>query len=476
MFSAQSLGQISNIIDHLKFRLNNGTDEIKEYCIQLRIQVMLETELAIQKIQNRSEELIKIIDQYEQNSIINFETEKAKNSNSNEFIEELELLPKASTECSGNSEYQDNEIDQNKSLHHTLNEKFRKENNSIENLIFDRKLMFYPNKLVNPSKIDENLLGNFKFRKNKYADSIDIEKFEIFQLKNLIPDLDEYLDTPFFRVDSFDDGKLALIYTKDLDTIRVLIIDQNRLILKSFEFDSKWEFLFDFKITNKNYIIFHYLDRKNRELVVIIDSNLQILKSFPIRSSNSIVHVVHDSDNDSDSDMSIDDYCISRIRDPHTIEIADQFIYCLSYYGTITTFDFELTLLRKIQIKQTENKKDDYYNKMIYKFNKFYCLSYSNIDIIDENTGVILTSIDTDCRSIKVDWQGNILAMFLHIPELVVYSSDGSFIKRIRIVNNPCKSIWLNDSWIDKDGQFFHVDFGSSILYTEYKRDSLFYQ
>ena len=124
MHNTQSFNEILNLIDNLKFRLSKGSDEIREHCIQLRTEVMLETELAIQRIQNRSDELIKIIDKYEQNTIANFETEKTKYTNSKEFIDELEIFHKTSLERSRNFETQniELEIDEDKSFMDTLDE------------------------------------------------------------------------------------------------------------------------------------------------------------------------------------------------------------------------------------------------------------------------------------------------------------------------------------------------------------------
>ena len=436
MFSAQSFNEIPNLIDNLKFRLNNGSDEIREHSIQLRTEVMLETELAIQKIQNRSDELIKIIDKYEQNTIANFETEKTKYTNSKEFIDELEIFHKTSLERSRNFETQniELEIDEDKSFMDTLDERYRRENNSLETLIFDRKLMFCPN-----GKLGENLLGNFQLRKKEYEDSIDIKKFELLSLKDMFLDVMIVNGlAPFIKMDIYEDGKIAVIYMDYSKKIRISIIDQNGTMLTSFDIDCECENINQFKITNKNFIVISFECKDLCENAVIIDSKFELVKYFQIRHQKSI-------------------------------DISDHGIYCLDYNGKITILDKELTLMKVVQIdnRSKEPKDMPIYQKITYKFNKFYCMHYRSIDIVNENSGVILNSIDIRAESIKFDWQGNILALSSQLPEVYVYSSDGTFIKRISIDNGTFYRASPADFCIDKNGKFFIFDCYSFNIYLE---------
>ena len=86
MLNAKSLNEIPKKIDFLNFRLNNGTKEIKDHCLKLRMEVMSEAESAIEKIRYRGEELIDFVNQYERNTLNDFEVEVAKKANFKEFI------------------------------------------------------------------------------------------------------------------------------------------------------------------------------------------------------------------------------------------------------------------------------------------------------------------------------------------------------------------------------------------------------
>ena len=72
----------------------------------------MEHELFFQNILNRSDELINYIDQYEQTTIAYFESEKAKDSDSKKFIDELKLLHKTSLERLKSVDTQNIEIDE----------------------------------------------------------------------------------------------------------------------------------------------------------------------------------------------------------------------------------------------------------------------------------------------------------------------------------------------------------------------------
>ena len=487
MFASQCFNEVSDKIDHLNHRFNKGTDELKEYCIQLKTEVMLQTELAIQKIQNRSDELIKIISKYEETRVDNFEIEKANNSNFKKF-NELEFCQKTLSELSKNfyTKEIETEIYNNKSFIEHINERYRVENTLLDNLIYGNKLMFYQSKFVKVSKNDQSLLGNFKLRKKDYHESINLNNFDSFKMADLFPDrYVTYFNFPLFKVDSFEDGKMAIVYFKDSFKIQLSILDQNRLISTSVCCDWKCEALLNFKITNKNFIFLHTQDEKNCEQVSIFSTKLQIIRQFQIGIPDPIYNYFYNRRCNFDYESGYFGYgipCGKYAPDGHsyisihTIDVNDQFIYCLSVNGQITMRDFEFTILRTIQIKQKENNKKTY-SKMVYKFNKFYCISSSNIDIIDESTGVILKTIDIQVKSIAFDWQRNILVMSTQCPELYIYNSDGLFVKRIKIDKCPFKQrMNTNDFWIDSNGQFFFLDNNSLTLYTELKKNALVYK
>ncbi len=82
-----TLKNLQNKLDRLKSDLNNGKDRIQEYCIDLRTELYLCTELLIERINKLSDELLKEINDYEKECISNFENKDKK-----EFVEMIQKV------------------------------------------------------------------------------------------------------------------------------------------------------------------------------------------------------------------------------------------------------------------------------------------------------------------------------------------------------------------------------------------------
>jgi hypothetical protein len=61
--------------DDLKTNLDNGTDQVKEYCIELRNQVHLKTDILLEQVHQLNENLIAEINGYEVKCVESFNQE-----------------------------------------------------------------------------------------------------------------------------------------------------------------------------------------------------------------------------------------------------------------------------------------------------------------------------------------------------------------------------------------------------------------
>ena len=425
---SNSFTEISNKIDNMNYRLNNGPDLIKEYCINLRTKVMLATELVIQKIQDRSDELTRVIDQYQQSSIADFEAEDAKKLNTRELITELKLYHENCSQGCKTFDQQDKEIETVKIYLESLEERIRLGDNLLENLIFGRKLVFYPN-----IEIKGNLIGEIKLRKIEYADSIDLDKLKKLSLNDIFElPMDPTIEEPNFKhlikVNSYEDGKIAVAHVNKSRKLTISIIDQFGSIYKSLELESYCSKILDFK-AYKGFIVLHF--KGVGPNVYVIDPTFQKIQFINIKLQISI-------------------------------DINDKIICFLDEDSEIMFWDHEFAYLNSIQLEDGNfpDYTGDKYFQIKYQFNKFYCLNHKGIDIYDENTKAILKSIKKSFVSFTFDWQGNILAFNGLIN---VYNSNGSFINDI-LAENFRKFLNFH---IDKNGQFIFLDTEELMLYLE---------
>ncbi len=94
------LDELKSRAEKFDLSLHNGADEIQDYCILLRNQVHLQTDILLEKVHQFNEKLIARIDQYEKDSIDAFENKTIKREH--EF---RELLSKMNQLYSKSSKY-----------------------------------------------------------------------------------------------------------------------------------------------------------------------------------------------------------------------------------------------------------------------------------------------------------------------------------------------------------------------------------
>jgi len=151
----ESLVEILKKQKNIKKRIENSTDLVKEYCINLRSDIQLKTEEAIQQINDINSEIIDQIDKYEK-ELIEFNKVNSKSLDEyNKVSKELEEFHSIS-----NTELlSKNNIDERLVIRSNKKAaRFIKESDSeIQNLndiIFDRKLLIFEK---NSDKINKSI-------------------------------------------------------------------------------------------------------------------------------------------------------------------------------------------------------------------------------------------------------------------------------------------------------------------------------
>jgi len=85
-----TLNVINSKLEQFKHGLNNGIDKIKEYCIDLRTDVQLSTELIIEKLNQFNDHLIQQINEFERESIKNYECKNKQEFN--DLLKQIEMF------------------------------------------------------------------------------------------------------------------------------------------------------------------------------------------------------------------------------------------------------------------------------------------------------------------------------------------------------------------------------------------------
>jgi hypothetical protein len=172
------LDEIQKKLNLLKLGINNGTDFVKEHCMNLRSDVQLKAEEVILKVNDISTIIIEKIDEYEKD-LIELNKNNSKSLDTfNAIAEELESFHIKNTEYLNKNEVDDKKLKISNEEALNLVKKAELEIENLKNIIFDGNILKFER---NNEKINENILGTLKT--DKIIDSLIISnQVKLFSL------------------------------------------------------------------------------------------------------------------------------------------------------------------------------------------------------------------------------------------------------------------------------------------------------
>ena len=136
-----SLDDIRKKNSFIEHGINNSNDLIKEYCMDLRSEVQLKTEQAIEQINKLNKEIIDQIDEYEQ-ELIELNKINSKSLDAfNKIVKELESFYNLSTEYLNKNEVDDKLIKKSNEDATNLFKKAEIEIENVKDIIFNGNIL-----------------------------------------------------------------------------------------------------------------------------------------------------------------------------------------------------------------------------------------------------------------------------------------------------------------------------------------------
>jgi hypothetical protein len=143
--------------EKLRANLENGSDQVQDYCIQLRTQVHLETDILLEQIHQFNENMIAQIDNYEKKCVNTFKRKSANyEKESKQLLAEIERFHGYNSRHLSEFKIDEKKIKDGLALAYEYIEKLKKEDSKLELIKFDGKLMKFTK---NEHKLDRSLLG-----------------------------------------------------------------------------------------------------------------------------------------------------------------------------------------------------------------------------------------------------------------------------------------------------------------------------
>ena len=407
-----NLKEIKVNTDKMAFNLNNPIDFIKEHCVKQRNQVDLRVEELIKQINDYRDEFLNEINVFERESFESLDINQDYSKTVQDFLTETNEFCQKWDSYLTNSKITDEEVKNANEIAKYFQNKITISKRNIMSLIFNKNILYF--------KKDKDDLPNFKFG------CIDRSKigqinFDGIKTKNLQE------ITTLTVVRSFYDDKILMNYSSNnREILEVRNGDMNSIVIKDF---GSMEFLENFLFCELREFIIVYYQHYSDKYLVKFDKDLLELKKTKL------------------------DYKIFSLKS------SENFIYALKKHSSdneICVFNDELNMLYRLG--QSRSPESPFYitNEIRGFFiirKKFFFIYMDKGNIVDEETGNIITIFDIKCRMMRIDPDDNLYSMNIERSMIVMYDSNGHQLDQIQLINTPEKINFFIDK--QRNARFF---------------------
>lgn len=434
-----NLNDIQKAINELSYSIDHGVDCIKEHCLNLRVDVQLATESIIKEVNEKSEQILLQINQYETERIKDFE-ETRTNEKKAGFIEMVEELKQFHSEWDDYIKefmISESEVIKANRLALDLKSKSMREKAKLQNFNFNGHYLKY---IKNEQNLEKNILGSLFSTK-------PVGNFNQLNIKDLFPD---------YR----SDFKMELIkqnyligYCNTRNSISLNIIDHNKRVLNTYQIteltygnpDIDHQNAFSFKIINNQKIIvfINYYDHNQPSKLILFDE--RFTREFEIKANAHYIKLAANSSN----------------------------IYCINIEnnldkGKLDIYDLNLTLISSIG--QSIDPINPFYipNDLIQlenKNGKYLWLNPIGLSIVCEQTGIILKTIQIKSEKILIDSNDHLLLISDKDKNVSFFNLNGENLydwdlKNVQNISSAL--IDLNDQISFYDAENFNLLYGET--------------
>jgi hypothetical protein len=289
---SSKLAELRQGIDDLEFNIKNGADQVKEFCIQLRNQVHLQTDSLIEQVYQFNEKMIAEIDNYEKRCVDSFSIKSIKYEKDRVgFFEEINKFYHENSRLLSQFKIDDDKVHDSLTLADKYIKNLKKEDSMLRKIKFNGQSMEFKN---SETKLDKSFLGSLVKKQLSFnVDNIEeIEfntqdyhsDFHLFKLANHT-NAAFYIDTSFYpKMVTFDNaGQVInqypnLFHNFRINHLRVVKVSDKFIIHVCFDTNSE--------ITNHfNNQVIARCNASNyaaQSLLLIADEKLNYIQHLPL--------------------------------------------------------------------------------------------------------------------------------------------------------------------------------------------------
>lgn len=428
---------VENELKKLDFELNNGSDVIKDHCIELRRQIQLTTETNIQKIYQLNELMIKQIDEFESATSRSYSTLSKEKLNVE--LAEFKQICDESNNYLKRFQISDQQVEDLNEKLIDLRTKISFYEQDIKSFIFNGQLLKYKRAETLSSLIGELSVCEFN--------SIDFGCLERVDMSEWF---NRALDLKYLRFRFFDNGCLVIAYGyESSNQLNILIFNEYDKTLKQSRVIENVMKMFQICVS-KNRIYMQYKvpcvdeppSTNCKWYLKVYDENLELI--------NQIQTIKH-----------------------WLIAVNNSLIFCMSSDESLIVYNHSLQVIKKIG--QNEQPASPFYfpvtiYEIIYEHNRYYIHSQENeieyFRIVDEHTGHLIKLFELEqAKLLKINTSKNNIIM-IECNDLLGKESlrlkylnlNGDLIKEIRLNNFPSSS-WMRYFCLNKSNKIHFFNY-----------------
>ena len=426
-----NLKEIDKQINEMSFSLNNSSDKVKEFCLNLRNEVSLETEVLIKHVQDNNDKLINEINDFEMRCIANINSDKVNMKKFNRSLNETKHFHQESIEYLRKYNIQETQIVKANFKAVELVERFEKEKKELKKFIFNNESILFRKNVL---ELDKIKIGNLVQGTTK--STIDFKKLKTLKLKEILPNFNE--SSSIYDFDAFQDDKIAVVYGKNSNKLSIAIIDKNGALIKHNKW-TEWPFInTQMRLkTFKEFIFFYFHHLNNEHYLEKFSSDLEEIKDKKLEYQ--IIYLDVDENN----------------------------IYCLTNISNNKIIIFDHDFVNTKNIGQSESPQKPFYltndvKEILHKNDSFYCLYSDKLDKINELDGKMTKSIEIKGNSVAFNSNENMLVLAPSLSKIFIYNLDGVLQDEISLIRNSSNEL---DLFIFKQDQLLLCNRKLNTLY-----------
>jgi len=389
-----NLNKLESRKAELEKLLLNGPDNVKELCIELRLEVDLVTETALEEIRNHRATILKQINDYEEKTVASIKTKPIDKFQSS--IKEMAGFSQEWKNYLTKLTIDEKVVAARNESALKLIQKAERERKKIISFIFNKKTIFF---VKNKQEVEIRNLGVLKYKSVGCYDLKDLKQIDIKDIVRRGKNLQVYPQDD----DTFD---LVLSFSFKGLWFSQVRVDSNNISISPSSLFSTRGYLSQFR-KQKDTVYIYYIDKKYDCKIIKLNFDNSVFRCIRIKKLSTFLSA----------------------NDSHVYSFHD---------NQLSIYNRELELLKQVG-QRSDPKSAFFLPDDIKQFEshkgKYFWLDNSKLQILREDNGELVNSVLVCANSFLIDSNDDVVLINSATKEINRFNENGILLDQIPIYN-----------------------------------------